>query len=90
MTMVCVRKMLVGMGDRLVMVPVAVTSAQCNGPWVLMTMVSVMLVLVLVIHCLVRVFMNMVLGQVKPDACGHQEARNTELPRDGFFQKQDG
>ena len=55
-----------------------------------MTMVSFMLVLVLVIHCLVQVFVNMVLGEVKPHACGHQKGRNTQLPGDGFFQKHHG
>jgi len=88
--MVCVRKMFVGMGHRLVMVPVAVTSTQCNRYRVLVTMVGVMLVLVLVIHCFVRVLVNMLLGQVDPYASGHQEGRDTQLPRDGFFQKQHG
>ena len=90
MTMVCVRIMIVRMGHGLVMMPVAMPHARCNGYGVRVSMVLVVLMLVLVIHRFVCMQVDMVLGQVQPNADSHRHGRSTQLPRDPLAENQYG
>ena len=63
-TMVRVGVVLVGVRDRFVAMPVAVPSSGSDRHVVLVMMVHVVLVLVFVIHCLVGMHVDVMLGEV--------------------------
>ena len=66
MAVVRVGIVLVGMGYRFVVMRVAMSRSCGDLRCMLMPMVCVMLMLVFVIHGLVRMGVNVMLGQVKP------------------------
>lgn len=71
---------LVGMRHRLVVMPVAMSDSWGDRHRMLMSMVCVMLMLVFVIHGLMRMGVDVMLGQVKPHAHSHEECCRTQSP----------
>jgi hypothetical protein len=64
--------------------PVAVPDSRANRRFVRVPMVCVVFVLMLVIHRLVRMSMNVTLGEMQPHACGHDNRCRAQSPRERF------
>ena len=64
------------------LMPVPVRMRLGHRPFVSMAMMFVVDMAVLVLERLVRVFVAVPFGQMKPDAERHQQARNDQLRRD--------
>ena len=83
-SMMRVREMGVGMGDRFMRVRMTVFSARHHGEIMYMLMVLVVDVLMLMNQCLVGVLVLMAFRQMQPDTERHQQAGNQQGNRDGI------
>ena len=86
--MVCIRVVLVGVRHRLVSMPVTVPSSGSDRHVVLVMMVHIVLMLVFVIHRLMGMHVDVMLGKVEPHACRHNERSDRELPSHGLVEEQ--
>ena len=77
------------MGQRIVMMPVAVVGSGRDRPSMIVLVMPVMLVFMLVIDGRVRVGVDVMLGKVKPHTQAHESHRHAQVPRDRVLKQDD-
>jgi hypothetical protein len=82
--MMCIREMRVGVAQRFMVVSMAVFHSRRNQFAVFVVVVFIVRMLVVMIHIFVVVLVSMPLGQVQPNAQGHESPGDQQTPADRF------